>query len=118
MAGMAFDFIAFESPFYPLVVAYSLSLDVGYLFFFLVGSSVFLVDAYSSVTCYCGVFIRRGELTSFYSAILSLQKLVLKSTVPHPLTYTHTHKDHLGFVIICYFKFHSDLYVVWFYEQF
>ena len=69
------------------------------------------------ISCYCAVFIRRGELTSFYSAVLSPQKLVLKSTVTHPLTYTHTRKDHLGFVIICYFKFHSDLYVVCFYEQ-
>ena len=69
------------------------------------------------ISCYRGVFIRRGELTSFYSAILSPQKLVLKSTVTHPLTYTHTHKDHLGFVIIYDFKFHSDLYVMWFYEQ-
>ena len=104
-------FYCFGEPLLPSCPGLFFVFGCRYLF---VGSSVFLFDACSSVTCYCGVFIRRGELTSFYSAILSPQKLVLKSTVTHPLTYTHTHKDHLGCVIICYFKFHSDLYVIWF----
>ena len=103
------------SPSYPLVVASSLSLDIGYLF--LVGSSVFLVNGCSEVSCYCGVFIRRDELTFFYSAILSPQQLILKSIDIHLLTYTHTHAhthiDHLG-CVLCYFKFHSTLYVIQF----
>ena len=54
-------------------MASSLSLGVGYLF--LVGSSVnFFVDGCSAVSYDSAVFMRGGELKSFYSAILLLQK--------------------------------------------
>ena len=39
---------------------------------FLVGSSLFLLMVCSAVSCDFGVFVRGGELKSFYSAILSL----------------------------------------------
>ena len=38
----------------------------------MVGSSIFFVDGCSAVRCNFGVFMRGGEFTSFYSAILSL----------------------------------------------
>ena len=38
---------------------------------FSVGSSIFFVDGCSAVICDFGVSVRRGELTSLYSAILS-----------------------------------------------
>ena len=53
--------------FYPLVVAYSLPLGVGYIF--LIGSSLFL-DGCSAVSCNFGILVR-GSKPKFYSAIFS-----------------------------------------------
>ena len=64
---MGFDFI---------VIAPLLPSHCGFFFLFgcrvsfLVGSSVFLVDGCSAVSCDFGVFVRMRELPSFYSAIL------------------------------------------------
>ena len=55
-------------PSFHLVVASSLSLDVEHLFWEV---WVFLVDGYSAVSCDFGVFVREGELKSFYSTIYS-----------------------------------------------
>ena len=50
---------------------------LGYRVSFLVGSSDFFVvnAGCSAVSCDSGVFVRRGELTSFYSAILPAKAL-------------------------------------------
>ena len=63
---MEFDFIAIA----PLL----LSCCGFFVFFgckvsFLVGFSNFFVDGFSAVSCDFGVFVRRGGLMSFYSAI-------------------------------------------------
>ena len=47
----------------------SLSLDIGYLFCQL---PVYFVDGCSTVSCNFDVFVRGGDLESFYSEILSL----------------------------------------------
>ena len=45
------------------------SLDIGCLFWYL---PVYFVDGSSTVSCNFGVFVRGGDLESFYSGILSL----------------------------------------------
>ena len=53
---------------YHLIVAFSLSLEVEYLF----GRfQYFFIDGCSAVSCDFGVFVRGGERRPFYSAILS-----------------------------------------------
>lgn len=49
-------------------MASSLSLGVGYLFWWF---PVYFTDGCSVVRCNIGVFVREGELKSFYSTILS-----------------------------------------------
>ena len=52
---------------YHLAVISSLSLYVRYIFF---GRFQSFLDGCSTVSCDFGVFVRRGELMSFYSTIL------------------------------------------------
>ena len=47
------------------------SLDIGCLFWYL---PVYFVDGSSTVSCNFGVFVRGGDLESFYSGILSLYR--------------------------------------------
>ena len=66
---MGFDFIMIV----PLLLSYCGFFFVfGCRISFVVGSSIFFFDGCSPVSCDFGIFVRRGELMSFYSAILSL----------------------------------------------
>ena len=57
-----------DVPFYHLVMAAFLSLDLEYRFWLV---PVYFVNVCSAVSCDFGVFLRGDELKSFKSAILS-----------------------------------------------
>ena len=62
-------FISWKHPSYHLDVATSLSWSKGYLFW---KDPVYFIDGCSALSCNFGVFMRGGELESFYSIILFL----------------------------------------------
>ena len=66
LMGMGFNYILKA----PLLLSHCGFFIFGCRLSFLVGLSLF-VDGYSAVSCDFGVFMRGGELKSFYSAILS-----------------------------------------------
>ena len=70
---MGFDFIMIVPLLPSCAVNFSLSLGVRYLFWYVPAFITFVVvvDGCSAVSCDFGVFVRRGVLTSFYSAILA-----------------------------------------------
>ena len=73
LVGMGFDFLSWLCPFYRLLVASPLSLDVGYLF--LVGPSVLLLMVQQLVAI---LVLTQGEdeRISFYSVILNQSRSV------------------------------------------